>query len=420
MRWHALFCSQATDYDAGKNPPTWPKPVVPPQSLPAVHPETLQKVLEHVPHNKSAFGACFKSPTPMMGEVHDMFRGHTAKQTVRRFRRWRLWSAAVAANCTGFLQWHDLYLFHLLRPRITTRLIDLLDQRQNGHDGDLTEPEWRNMLAQAVCLAFFDPLFLPAHQIQQQMIALGLLAALDGSADDKVETKLFNYKVRTEYIAPLSMKILQQLQDAFEKEKSLEQPREFGGCSDDEQEEGDEKEEDGEEGDETADEGEIDEDKFLRSVSGNCCQLPATAFSRCAAQIATGDFVAVAVDPEKEEGMPFYIGRVTTVRDEKLTVTWISRKGKDRLNLGGKWTLDLLKGTNEPSSDTINRSAVIPVPIQWHGEGFELKKGGYLVERCRCLVEEWLADDGAKEAQARIRKGEENKKARAKKPKTTH
>lgn len=277
MRLHALFCSQATDYDAVKNPPTWPKPVVPPQSLPAVNPETLKKVLEHVPHNKSAFGACFKSPTPMMGEVHDIFRGHTAKQTVRRFRRWRLWSAVVAANCTGFLQWHDLYLFHLLRPRITNRLIDLLDQRQKTvHNGDLTEPEWRNMLAQAVCLAFFDPLFLPANQIKQQMIALGLLAALDGSADDKVETKLFNYKVRTEYIAPLSMQILQRLQDAFKQEKSPEQPREFGECSGDEQEEGeledDEKEEDGEEGDET-DEGQIDEEKFLDSVSEHCCQL---------------------------------------------------------------------------------------------------------------------------------------------------
>lgn len=128
----------------------------------------------------------------------------------------------------------------------------------------------------------------------------------------------------------------------------------------------------------------------------------------------------MAVDPEKEEGMPFYIGCVTTVRGDKLTVTWISRKGKDRLNLGGKWTHDVLKETKRLSSDTINRSAVIPVPIKWHGEGFQLKKGGYLVERCRCLVQEWLADNGAKEAQARIREGEENKKARAKKPKPAH
>jgi hypothetical protein len=189
-----------------------------------------------------------------MGEIHDTFRGHTAKKTRRRYRRWGIWSSVVAANCTGFQQWHDLFLHHRLRPRITYFLTLLLEEWRQGFldRGErvplvLTEKEWRNMLAKALCLAFFEPTFLSPDQIKNQMVQIGLLAALNGSQDDKIKTKLFNHNLHTEFIAPLAMQRIRQLQEVFASEEPLDQQHAMGSCSDsdsDPEEEADSKVED--------------------------------------------------------------------------------------------------------------------------------------------------------------------------------
>ena len=65
--------------------------------------------MAHQPQNSKALGWFHNDPPPKALEVHDTFTGHTAQTTEERYWKAALATAVVAANCTGFLQWNDVY-----------------------------------------------------------------------------------------------------------------------------------------------------------------------------------------------------------------------------------------------------------------------------------------------------------------------
>ena len=93
-----VLTEQLAGQDAPISSPASPPPPLPPQM--------------HIPKNPSVTGDYFADSR--LGELHDTFRGHTARQTRREYKIAKVCSAVIAANATSFLQWNDKH-FHKVR-----------------------------------------------------------------------------------------------------------------------------------------------------------------------------------------------------------------------------------------------------------------------------------------------------------------
>ena len=72
----------------------------------------------HVPQNPFVGGSFSNKPFPAGGEIHDTFRGHTARLTIAEYTAAGVFTNVVAAHCTGFMQWNDKYLHHVSFRRL--------------------------------------------------------------------------------------------------------------------------------------------------------------------------------------------------------------------------------------------------------------------------------------------------------------
>ena len=72
----------------------------------------------HVPRNPFVGGSFSNNPFPAGGEIHDTFRGHTARLTIAEYTAAGVFTNVVTAYCTGFMQWNDKYLHHVSFRRL--------------------------------------------------------------------------------------------------------------------------------------------------------------------------------------------------------------------------------------------------------------------------------------------------------------
>ena len=299
---------------------------------------------------------------PIGGEVDDVFGGHIADETRKAYNKNQLFTSVVAARCTGFMQWNDLYLHHLFRPPLANELRRRLRLR------DSTEPltflEWCEMLLIAICVVWYNPEFFPPAQTAREFRELTLTLPTDGSEDTQGKVFLLNKKVDLRLLQPMTLHRLEELRKEIEA-----QPIEAADQhNQDFQEAKDEAEED---------------------VAGETQDEHAkTAAFRDAVKV--GDQVAILVDRD-EEGMPFLIGDVIEIvsGSEPLKIHWFSPAVK-KSGVTGKWTADFLPGGTEPSLECRQRDNVIPVPVVWTKKGFSKQHGGKLTKQSATLIEEWI------------------------------
>ena len=332
-----------------------PPPALPP---PKFSTPLVLAALLHRPPNPIHEGAIHASPRPELCELHDTFQGHTAKRTRGRYRKKRVCSAVVAANCTGFMQWHDKYLHHHLRPMVRSTLWKLI-RRRGPKAGPIKEVEWRDLVAEALCLVWWDPKFFPPAQILAQMEHMGLALPTDGSRDDEITLDLFGFHLHTNLVQPMAEHRFHELVVALSKETPVAETEEESSSSEDEEPD----EEDG-------------------------AELDIVSFR---AKICVGQQVAIWVSKETE-GVEFLVAQVLEANEnsEYIKIHWYSPFQKGLVH--SKWCPDMLKSNNKPSTDKQERGSTIPIPLVWQEPGFKRKKGGKLKASCIAKLLAWIED----------------------------
>ena len=232
----------------------------------------------------------------------------------------------------------------------------------------VTTREWRTIVVKAVCLAWYEPSFLPPSQVESQMRALGLTGPMDGSGGDQITIRLFNKKLDVKGLRRVvESRKAELLRRQNEPSRDLEEI---------------EKEGDGE----NENEGEVEEEEVSevaeREDEGR--DFPDN--------LKIGDFIALFV-PEEESLCGFLIGKVidpaklppSTSTGGKVThdgvpVHWYtpaSKLGKGR----GKWTPLYEKFPRVPAAEAVRRTDVIPHELQAQGGQFS-PAGFTLTRRC--------------------------------------
>lgn len=132
------------------------KPAPQAVEFPPHYASAAQHASKH-PRAVGSFQKCAHGKLPSAGEVHDSFPGHTASFTRTAYSLMGLFTAMIAANCTGWLQWSDKYLHHRFREVLwPERLL-----RARASDEQLTAKEWRELQMLAVVLVWYNPSFFP-------------------------------------------------------------------------------------------------------------------------------------------------------------------------------------------------------------------------------------------------------------------
>jgi len=173
-----------------------PAPIAPPPGA-----ETFRIYEPKNPRAGGSFQRRADGKLPFSGEVHDSFRGHTSDATRAHYGAWGTFTSMIAANCTGFFQWSDKYLHHRFRPLLFKEIRRLLRARES--DDRLTAKEWRELVMLATAFVWYNPSFFPPQQIRAEAKALGFMAAVDGSEDDQVTVKVYQFPLHTKLLQPI-------------------------------------------------------------------------------------------------------------------------------------------------------------------------------------------------------------------------
>jgi hypothetical protein len=193
-------------------------PLEPPKSNPQQPEKAPDAWRNHVPNNKRAPDSFRARPFSPSGEVRDINGGHTPAKTRHQYSEKSTFTAVVAACCTFFLQWNDVFLHLLFRPLLAKEVRRRL--RLLPHTGTvLTELQWLELLLISICVVWFNPAFLPVAQTQRQFRSLGLTLPSDGSRDtEELKVKLFDLEVNASRVAVMAERRLNVLRQELQEE----------------------------------------------------------------------------------------------------------------------------------------------------------------------------------------------------------
>ena len=274
--------------------------------------------------------------------MHDVFSGDIADETRKAYSKHRLFTSVVAAKCTGFMQWNDLYLHHLFRPPLANELRRRLRLRASTEP--LTFREWGELLLVGARVsrahAGLADRWFRRHPGEGAVAEPGNRLEVAPAHDAASPGGTAQGEAQT--IEAADQEEFQEAHHVVEADRDVA---------------------DGVEAEETA--------VFRDNVK-------------------VGDQVAILVDRD-EEGVPFLIGDVIGIVQGPgpLKIQWFSPAVK-KSGVTGKWTADFLPGGVKPSLECRNRDNVIPVQVVWTLKGFTSKHGGKLTKQCATLIEEWI------------------------------
>ena len=227
----------------------------------------------------------------------------------------------------------------------------------NGDTSDITEREWRDNVATALCAIWYDPSFLPPEQTRGEILRLGFGGKVDGSdwkqCTIRVYNKLLDCSKLPYEIERRKSALLASLSTPSSQIVGSEAPR------------GVESKQDA--GDDGAEEEEL-----------SAAEQEEEAEMRFQSSVGVDDYVAISVD-ESEADWGFLIGKVVSmVSDDSIRVVWW--KPRRGVSERGKWSQEY-EAFGVLSKDVIPLSTVLPVNVEWRPGG-SITLGYYLEGGC--------------------------------------